>query len=104
MDRYPDALAALKQGIAAAPQKGDLCAETAKLALEFGDAKSVPAIWALDTDSNTVYNAEYKTMSWVLENRGELDAVAAFRDETLKGVLPFADRPVEDIKMKMTVL
>ena len=85
MDRYPDALTALKRGIAAAPQKGDLCAEAAKLALEFGDVKSVPAIWALDTDSN----AEYKTMSWVLENKDALDEVAAFRDATLKGVLPF---------------
>ena len=89
MDRYPDALAAMKKGIAAAPQKGDLCAETANLALEFGDAKSVPAIWALNTDSNTTYNAEYRTMYWVLEHKGELDAVAAFRDKTLKGVLPF---------------
>ena len=89
MDRYPDALAAMKKGIAAAPQKGDLCAETAKLALEFGDAKSVPAIWALDTDSNTTYNAEYKTMSWVLENKSALDEVAAFRDAKLNGVLPF---------------
>lgn len=84
-DRYPDALAAMKKGIAAASQKSDFCGWTAALALEFDDVKSVPGIWQLNTDAN----GAYKTMLWVLEHKGELDAVAAFRDETLKGVMPF---------------
>ena len=92
-DRYPDALAAMKKGIATAPQKGDFCGWTASLALEFGDVKTVPGIWQLNTDANSAY----KTMHWVLEHKGELDAVAAFRDETLKGVLPF----VSDTKNRM---
>ncbi|MCQ2388638.1 MAG: tetratricopeptide repeat protein [Kiritimatiellae bacterium] len=85
-DRYAEALAAVNRAIDLAPQKGDYCAAAANLALEFGDVASVPEIWKRDVDAN----AAYKTMLWTLEHRGELDAVAAFRDETLKGVLPFA--------------
>ena len=84
-DRYPEALAAMKQAIAATSENGDFCATAANLALEFDDVKSVPEIWKLNTNRG----AAYKTMGWTLEHRGELDAVAAFRDTTLAGVMPF---------------
>ncbi len=90
-DRYADAKAALLQAIAANPQNADQCASAAYLALEFGDVQAVPDIWKLNTDRE----AAYRVMEWVLANKDALEPVAAFRDETLKGVLPY----VTDVKV-----